>query len=102
MPIGNKKDIRVPSVIFQGDSEIKSSFLRGLSDTDLCLTFKKKNYPVIQGSFYSKLLVKDISKLLNDININHITAEEKLLDKRVNKFFDRYVLYINGHKRVND
>ena len=69
IPVGKKTNIvRIPPIIFISPNYIKSSFLRGLADTDFTVTFKNRtnkghNYPLIKGSFKSKNLIKDLEKI---------------------------------------
>ncbi len=107
-PIGNKNDnANIPNLIKKSSSKHKINFLRGLADTDFCLTFKRtsKNsvhkYPVIKGSFKSKDLIEDLVKLLTALNIPFsIVRDEKAFDKRFNKCDLKQVIYINGIKNL--
>lgn len=64
------RTVRIPSYIIK-DNKLATSFLRGLIDTDGCMTFKKKknNYPVVEISSASKYLIYDVCKILNGISI---------------------------------
>src|SRR3989344_9260859 len=69
IPLNKKTNIvSIPPAIKRARKEVKCAFLRGLVDTDFAVTFKKKtkrgySYPVIKGSFKSRLLVEDLAEL---------------------------------------
>lgn len=98
-----KDNVKIPKIILNATDEIKSSFLRGLADSDFCLTIKSsKNYPVIQGTSKSKNLMTQCSKILNDLGIkNYIYCENSFYEKR-KKLYTRYCININGFSRVRE
>ncbi len=61
LPIGPKKGkLKIPKII--RDEELVVPFIRGVADTDFCITFKKKEiYPCISASSDSKDFIKEIS-----------------------------------------
>ena len=74
LPLGSKKDIRIPTMIRHSKERIKGSFLRGLADTDFSLSFKKRHrifhyYPSINFVSESRSLVQSVGKLLKKYNI---------------------------------
>lgn len=93
LPIGQKYDkLSVLPSITSNDKFIVS-FLRGLFDTDGCITFKKRYrdypyYPVISFSSKSKTLVKEVSHILNSYGFNIVEYYDyKVKDKRIIKGF---------------
>jgi len=65
MPGKKSQSVEIPRVILDGNKEIKAWFLRGLADTDFCVTFRnsRKKYPVIIGNTSSRILAYQIKKL---------------------------------------
>ncbi len=79
---------------------IAYDFLRGLADTDFCITFKKtkNNYPCIKADFASEGLVLDISKILLRCDISHT---KYIKHKRTNfGNFTHYAIEVNGCKNL--
>ncbi len=82
------------------------SCLRGIFDTDGCLTLKKRYkkepyYPAIVFGLASKKLVFQISKLLKKLGIPHCTSFELYsFDKRTGKTYTKHFLFIYGRSRV--
>ena len=103
-PIGNKSDNGyVPQIIMESSQECKQAFLRGLADTDFSLTFKQRkktghSYPVLKGDFKSKRIVYDSAKLIKDMGIHCTIGQENPYDKRINRHYEKHVVYIRGHK----
>lgn len=98
----NKNNISVPTCIKRSNRSIKAAFLRGLADTDFCLTIKYKPnaYPVIQGGFKSKSLTEECSIIFKELGIeNYVRKEEQYYQKR-NKTYITHRIYINGFKRI--
>lgn len=106
LPITRKDDIRIPEIISGSSDNIKCAFIRGLADTDFCLTFKNKtirghSYPVIKASFKSKQLVQDVEFLLNELGFNTSTYyDEHRFDKRTLKTYILNNIYLNGEKNL--
>lgn len=69
LPVGKKYDtLTIPSV-FLKDNNLTTHFVRGLFDTDGCISFKKKYkdkpyYPVISLSSKSATFVKEVASYL--------------------------------------
>ena len=66
---GNKVNLFVPESIKVNDVAILSSFLRGLFDTDGCISFKSKYgynkyYPVIELTLISTKVIQEASNML--------------------------------------
>ena len=88
LPIGKKSNkLRIPKILKNNNQVIP--FIRGVADTDFCLTYKKKGkYPCITGSSDSKEFLKEIAHELRKLGFTfYETYDYKLLDKRLNKGF---------------
>jgi len=71
-PIGPKKDLRLPLSILSKNSHL-AAFLRGLFDTDGCVTLQKDkgyNYILIKYSMKSYVFAQDIHEGLKKFNIS--------------------------------
>jgi intein/homing endonuclease len=97
-----KSNILVPPCIMNGNEKIKIAFLRGLADTDFCLTHRNKPniYPVIHGTSISETLIKDCSNILEQLGIDHCCSTEYNYYKKREKTYINHRVYINGFKRV--
>lgn len=98
--------VSVPETILNSsDNSVKCAFLRGLFDTDGCLTFRKSyyglnkfkktytHYPKILISTVSKSLARGILKILHDLDIvfnYYITDPKRKRDNR------KYIISISG------
>lgn len=106
IPIGNKtSNIKIPQIIMSSNSSIKSAFIRGISDTDFSLSFRNQgklhDYPIIKGSFKSKILVEDLNKVLRNFGLStYVCFNESNFDKRFNKGYDRHSIYLSGSKNL--
>lgn len=75
LPCGKKySTLRIPQ-LFKTDNKLKISFIRGLADTDFCISLKRgsrKNpfYPVISGSSKSKEFMSEIADELEHLGIH--------------------------------
>jgi len=99
IPIGNKSHILKTPGWIKPDTNFIKSFIRGLADTDFCITFKKgdrrrNSYPVITGYFSSYKLASEVSQFLKGIGVSGN------LYKETNDYFGtnsvQYRLDING------
>jgi intein/homing endonuclease len=88
--ISGKKDQKLCIPALCKENKINQIyFLRGIFDTDGCITFKKRYkkmpyYPVISISSSSKKLIKEIAEVLKDLRFNVVEIYDyKLIDKRV-------------------
>ena len=77
LTVGKKVDkIDVPSCILESKNlDIYSSFLRGVFDTDGCITFRKNNYPIILISIKSENLIKNICFMLSKLGYTFYTSK---------------------------
>lgn len=72
LSLSPKMNIDIPKIIKDSDIKTKKAFLKGLGDTEFCLTFKKRYrekhyYPVISFSTQSKNLQKSVLKILKEL-----------------------------------
>ena len=104
MEIPHKKDnVRIPKLIRDSKSTIKSAFLRGLADADFTLTIRPKEgklYPTIKGVAKSEELINDVCKILNELEINYCKyLDEGFYEKR-QKYYSRYCINVNGIRNI--
>lgn len=100
-----KNKIRIPKQIRNGLLEVKSSFLRGLADSDFTFTLKNnsgKLYPVVQGASKSAQLIKDVSSILEELNIKHSAYLDKSYYLKRDKSYVVTRIYINGFTNVSN
>lgn len=100
-----KDNVRIPKQVLNGSLEVKSSFLRGLADSDFTFTLKNKEgklYPVVQGCSKSELLIKDVGSILKDLKINYCTFFDRSYNEKRKKLYERHVIYINGINNVKE
>ena len=97
-----KENISVPDCILIANNEMKKAFLRGLADTDFCITIKYKPnaYPVVHGTSKSKILIQQCSEMFRQLGIENNYCKEEDYDKKRGITYTRYRVYINGYKRV--
>lgn len=105
LPIGSKYEkLKIPYV-FKSDKKLSAAFIRGLADTDFCLTFKKMRkaipyYPVIVGVSKSEPFMKEIMNHLKDLGFSVCFENRREFDKRVNKNVFTSKIYLNGEKQL--
>ena len=100
-----KDNITIPEKILNSSVEIKSWFLRGLADADFTFTLKNREgklYPVVQGVSKSENLIKGVSSILKQLNINHFMCLDKSYYAKRNKTYVVTRLYINGFRNVGN
>ena len=105
LQIGSKNNMGIPECIKNSNQNIKSAFIRGLADTDFCLTFKKRHknlhyYPVIALSTCNKKLVKELEILFKEFELNCYTLLDYPTERKGTKLTTNQ-LQINGVKRAN-
>tara|TARA_Y100000034_G_C6883627_1_gene405367 strand:+ start:1134 stop:1955 length:822 start_codon:yes stop_codon:yes gene_type:complete len=81
LPVGNKKNIDIPKIIKNSNIEIRKEFLKGLADTEFCLTFKKRYrdkhyYPCIKFGTESKKLKNSVNKMLKSLGFKTTTLSD--------------------------
>jgi len=107
LPLGKKYDaLGIPSV-FLNDETLLVNFVRGVFDTDGCISFKKgkKNYPyypVISLSSKSESFIREIVVVLSDLNFRLSSLYNyKKKDERVKKGFTVINhLYLHGYDNL--
>ena len=100
-----KDKVRIPRQILNGTLEVKSSFLRGLADSDFTFMIKNRSgklYPVVKGCSKSGLLIGNVSTILKEMKINHCTCFERSYYEKRKKLYERHVIYINGIRNVKE
>ncbi len=108
-PVGNKEcSIGVPNIIVESDKGTRTSFVRGLFDTDGSLTFRKKNsdvyyYPIIKFNTVSSKLFLKVKVLLKSFGFNDIWSGRRLrYDLRYNRNYLTYDIDISGKNNLNN
>lgn len=107
LPIGKKiGKVRIPKIIRDSSLEIRKNCLKGIIDSDFCLSFKKGGrYPDITASFpiECKNLINDIEDVLSDLDVGCCICVENRKDDRYNpiKFYNAYKIDINGKENLN-
>ena len=97
---GPKDFIDVPKEIRE-DKKLFLSFIRGLFDTDGCISWKNGEYPVITISQKSRRLIESLSNFLEENNFNiHTELDRKTKDKRGFESKGSKV-YISGRKNLD-
>tara|TARA_Y100000310_G_C20628044_1_gene787041 strand:+ start:616 stop:1350 length:735 start_codon:yes stop_codon:yes gene_type:complete len=102
LPIGKKySKLRIPKWVVK--SGLISQFIRGLADTDFCLTYKKGNYPCIVGSSKSKEFFQEVSVELKKLGFTFYEVyDSKQYDSRFKKGYSIISrIEINGRKNYS-
>jgi intein/homing endonuclease len=96
----NKREIAIPKCILKSSPQMKALFLRGLADTDFCLTIKYKPnpYPVIQGISKSNLLIDQCSQIFSELGIKNNTRQYNNYYAKRDKIYSGSRLNICGYK----
>lgn len=101
LPMGKKSDIGIPGWILKED-QFKRKCLRGIFDTDGTIRFRKcktlSDYPEVKITNKSKILMEQITDILNEINISYNIFREK--GGKPRKPFDIWYVTICGRKQV--
>ncbi len=112
-PIGKKTyTVKVPNLIFKSkNTKIYSSFIRGFTDCDGCISFFKRYakgycrfkrkfhiYPRIDIVSTSQSIIKQISKMLEFLKIKHTVHRRK--SNQSNRA-DSFTISIKGKERLN-
>ena len=105
LPVGSKRDIEIPTLIKMSDLEIKKFFLKGLFDTDGCMTFKKARkqrhyYPSINLASQSKNLIEIVKIFLDYFGIP-ASASYDLNGVRNGKVNTKHQIDIHGRDNVD-
>ncbi len=98
IPAGRKDNIKFPEIIKTNDIDILCSFIRGVFDTDGCISFIKKYrefgnyYPSISLSLKSKDLIIGVAEILSMLGLEpkiYLSTKEEC-----------HQIYLNGYKRL--
>ena len=106
LPIGNKVSIsKIPKCVESATDEIKTMFIRGLADTDFCITFKKKYrdnhyYPVISVAQKSKRMIQDLEFLLDSLGFSLYTQYNVVFNDRRGFKTTTHRIYISGRENL--
>lgn len=97
----------IPEIILNSDNEIKSSFLRGVFDTDGSISFKKDywekhSHPIIKVAMKSDRFISQLKNLLENLNFKVIFYKEDYFDKRFFKNSVRYTIELAGKKNLKN
>jgi len=90
---GRKTELEIPDLI-RNNHLLSICFIKGLFDTDGCISFKKRQtkkpyYPVISLSSKSKKLIEETSKILKEFNLKVVEIYDyKVFDKRLKQGFN--------------
>ncbi len=102
IPLGRKTDIVfIPEIVKNSNEDIKYAFLRGLADTDFSVCFKNRtgkghNYPVIKGSFKSRILIQNLENLFKELDFKYcVCYDQERPDKRFSTT-TIHSIYLNG------
>lgn len=99
-----KVHVRIPVCIRKASLDIKSSFLRGLADTDFTLTIKKKEgklYPFVQGVSKSKALIDGVCLILKEEGISFSSFLDKHYNNKRNRTYICSRVNINGVNNIH-
>lgn len=107
LPINRKYDqLTIPSWV-RSHSELLRAYIRGLSDTDFCLSLKKRHseqqyYPVITGCSKSKRFLEEIAQALETFGLNVRRHYDYLYpDPRLKaKEYTHHRIHIYGHQQL--
>lgn len=105
LPYGSKNNSSIPYCIKNSNLKIKSVFIKGLADTDFCLSFKKRDkilnyYPVISISTCNITLIKELNLLLTRFGFS-ITKILNYPTERNGKKLITNQININGTKAID-
>ena len=104
IPLSPKKDMVIPEWV-KDNKLFLAAFLRGIFDTDGCLSFKSKNcnphnYPIINIKLSDKYLIEAINKSLKLFDLTTSLSKYSQFDKRTNKVYKGYQIDISGKKNL--
>ncbi len=103
LPLNKKYNTLKVPLIFKKNIIYKKEFLKGVFDTDGCITLKKtRRYPVISIASKSLRFIKDLSKIFKELEINNFNIYSyNVKDERIKKGYTRINrIEINGHKNL--
>ena len=100
---GKKEQISIPSWIENNEHFLKS-FVRGLFDTDGCVSLKNKEgkkYPVLSITSKSEILLTRVKAYLEKRDISSYKAKRIEKGPRYLHEIITYKIEVNGHKNLN-
>jgi len=106
VPSGKKSGIiKIPKLILVSSLSNKLAFIRGISDTDFCLTFKRAgrkshSYPVIKGKFKSHAFVQQLNNLLGALGFRCSIINDDYYDKRIKKTNNEQTVQLSGKENL--
>lgn len=100
--VSGPKTMEIPKFVLKNKKRL-ASFLRGISDTDFSVTFKKNkrekhSYPLITATFSNQIFVQELKSLLLKFNINSSVYEVSKLVR--GKLYLEYQIDIYGEKNL--
>jgi len=105
LPTGKKyPNLRIPIVF--NTILLKTYFLRGMADTDFCLSLKKTNkniphYPVVSTASKSKSFLLELNDVLLELGFKpSLSLNCTYFDKRYQKVYTIHRMDIVGHKNI--
>jgi len=100
LPCGKKYDqLKIPEP-FLKKRELTFAFVRGLADTDFCLTLKRGKYPRIIGTSKSNPFMLQVYSFLKKESFCPYFQKREYYDKRVDKIEITYSISLSGHKQL--
>jgi hypothetical protein len=105
LPIGQKSNVIFPPV-FECNPELEASFIRGLTDTDGCLSFADKghlhNYPRIKITSISRPLLSRLKRILStDFDLHPILIQDFKSRTTYDRNYPTLFLQIQGRKALD-
>ncbi len=104
IPCGSKSKIITIPENLKDDLLLSCSFLRGLADTDFCITFNqlkfKSSYPRIRIDLGSEPMIKDICKVLTLIGISYCGPYQRNRSRKGTPYVS-YQMDIVGHNNFS-
>ncbi len=107
LPSGVKyNSLKIPQIFFE-DEKLVVAFIRGVFDTDGCISFKKRanrtqNYPVINLTSKSANFTKQIADFLESIGLKlSVLYDYHAKDSRIKLSYSvKSLIFINGHNNL--
>tara|TARA_Y100000310_G_scaffold231700_1_gene234351 strand:- start:44061 stop:44879 length:819 start_codon:yes stop_codon:yes gene_type:complete len=105
LPLGSKKGCKIPKIILNSNIKIKKYFLKGLADTEFCLTFKKRYrqkhyYPAITFATESEFMHKSVVDLLKELHFG-LYSLKNYITYRKGKKLKINTVDLNGLSNLN-
>ena len=91
---------RIPDIYLYNDYETRMELLRGLMDTDGCISYSEGRYNVSYSSSSEELLIQ-IQQLVRSIGFNGNISLDKRVDKYTNGYHGTLSFYIPNNFKKN-